>query len=918
MARVEGPRPSLAGIVAVCVMLMTASGAGAQIPDPAQLRELLQQRSGNAAQPVTSPLDRARETSAEEERRRQEDEAALGRSGAKPLSRIERDFNVRLGLLDAYRQRLQQDAGGDSRHIDQDTEDLILRQFGYRMFEELRGTPGPMSGRLPEDYILGIGDELVVTLVGSTNRTLTTRVDREGRLVIPEMAPLPAAGREFGEVRADLERMVGQMLLGTEVYLSVGSLRQIGVTVVGEVTSPGLYTVTGLTDVIHLLALSGGVRKTGSLRNIVVDSAGSRRRIDLYRLMSGADDSDLTVRDGDRVIVPLIGPTVAVAGLVVRPGIYEVGAEEATPLDSVLALAGGTLRPRGVVARRNRVDEGGRQQIRNIDFRDHILPGDAITIMPEREIRVGQVMIEGHVRQAGVRALESTPTLADLLTGGEALDDSPYLPFAILETTDPLTLQRVYQPVDLGPVLAGAENINLKDQDRLIVLGPEEVDYLSSTAVRGAVLEPGAVNPEACPAIVSIARRAQQADTERLSAVARSVFVSTSGTSQPADREGIRQAAAASSDEVVSTAQLGAEASRRQACNAFFDQRPDLLALAVEYSVAAIGAVRVPGLYPVAGRATLRDLVAAAGGLTLSADPSAVEISTFRGDGALVSKGAVRRYVDLRETSLAQVDIAPGSAVRVAAQQAALESGTVLLSGEFLRPGVYTLAKGETLLGLIERAGGMTDQAYPYGAVFTRVRVQQEQQDSFRRTARELNNALALAMLKNDVSGDAVTAASGLIASFSSVEAVGRMVIEADPAVLRLEREKDFILESGDTLFMPKRPNFVLTAGDLLNPGALQFRPGKSLDDYLDEAGGFQRSADENRVFVVYPNGVAQPVTLSLWTRSRVDLPPGSTIVVPKDVNPLATLNIVTSLTQVLSGLALSAASIAVISDNSN
>jgi protein involved in polysaccharide export with SLBB domain len=139
-------------------------------------------------------------------------------------------------------------------------------------------------------------------------------------------------------------------------------------------------------------------------------------------------------------------------------------------------------------------------------------------------------------------------------------------------------------------------------------------------------------------------------------------------------------------------------------------------------------------------------------------------------------------------------------------------------------------------------------------------------------------------------------------------------VVEADPQILRQNPERDLVLETGDAIFIPKRPNFVLTAGDLLNPGALQFRSGKSIEDYLDEAGGFQETADKNRVFVVFPNGVAQPVSLSRWSRNASMVPPGSTIVVPKDVNPLRTLNIVREISDVISNLAVSAASIAVIS----
>ena len=216
---------------------------------------------------------------------------------------------------------------------------------------------------------------------------------------------------------------------------------------------------------------------------------------------------------------------------------------------------------------------------------------------------------------------------------------------------------------------------------------------------------------------------------------------------------------------------------------------------------------------------------------------------------------------------------------------------------------------------MIERAGGVSDQAYPYGAVFTRRSVKEAQQEGFQRTARELNAALAIAALKKNVDAEAVVAAQQLSTRISTTEAVGRVVVEADPRVLLLRDDLNVVLEPGDTLFMPKRPGHVLMIGDILNPGALQFIRGKTVSDYLSEAGGLQTSADDDRIFLVYPNGVAEPVRVSAWRSSKVAVPPGATIVVPKDTDPLAALDLTRDITTIVSQLAISAASLAVIFD---
>ena len=170
--------------------------------------------------------------------------------------------------------------------------------------------------------------------------------------------------------------------------------------------------------------------------------------------------------------------------------------------------------------------------------------------------------------------------------------------------------------------------------------------------------------------------------------------------------------------------------------------------------------------------------------------------------------------------------------------------------------------------------------------------------------------------MKNNLDADSITAARGLAQTFATIEAPGRMVVESDPRVLTKRPDLDNVLEAGDALLMPKRPNFVILSGDVLNPGALQFVAGKRVEDYLAETGGLLATADKKRVFLVYPNGVAQPVRFSVWSRNNLSVPPGSTIVVPKDTSPLTALEIVRDVSSILGQLALTAASLAVVVGN--
>lgn len=239
------------------------------------------------------------------------------------------------------------------------------------------------------------------------------------------------------------------------------------------------------------------------------------------------------------------------------------------------------------------------------------------------------------------------------------------------------------------------------------------------------------------------------------------------------------------------------------------------------------------------------------------------------------------------------------------------------MSGEFIQPGAYTIQKGEKLSDLMLRAGGVSEQAYTYGAIFTRERVKEIQRQELQKTAKHLQSAMISASVKKNIEADSLMAAQQLTNQLANAELIGRVVIEADPLKLSLNPELDTVLEAGDTIYIPKRPNFIIAMGDVLNPGALQFIPGKTISEYIDEVGSYTASADESRVYIVYPNGVSKPITLSSWGGDRdLSIPPGTAIVVPTDLSPYDSLSLIKEIGGIFQNLAVSAASIAVLIRN--
>jgi hypothetical protein len=143
---------------------------------------------------------------------------------------------------------------------------------------------------------------------------------------------------------------------------------------------------------------------------------------------------------------------------------------------------------------------------------------------------------------------------------------------------------------------------------------------------------------------------------------------------------------------------------------------------------------------------------------------------------------------------------------------------------------------------------------------------------------------------------------------------LGRITVTADPAILRVRPDLDVLLEPGDTLYIPKRPSTITVSGEVLNSGTIQYESGLSVRDYIERAGGTTQGADSGRTFVVLPDGSARTVSESwLSFNNTAMVPPGSTIIIPRDLQPFSFGPFIRDATQIVSQLAITAASLAVI-----
>ncbi|MEX2643681.1 MAG: SLBB domain-containing protein [Acetobacterales bacterium] len=987
---------NLATAAALLALLQQPSPASAQgALDNANLGDMLtlmESAPGSIArEPITptNPVDAAR-VAARRSAARQQGQGTEGQRPRppeqRPLSPIEQAYSIRANE--------------------------VVRLFGYDLIERRELDPFArhgtsdsqsgmlMSGAIPDNYVLGIGDELVITMRGQQSRTLKITVDREGRVVLPDLPPIPAAGRRFENFREDLEQAVAESFIGTSVFISVGSVRSVGIFVSGEVERPGLHRLPGLSSVLQSLVEAEGVKPTGSLRRIRLVRRGDTRPLDLYEILlqGGQTDFDLNVADGDRLVVPTLGNTLAVIGQVKRPGIYEMpeGAERISLAEAV-ELAGGPLFSRGNRYLVQKLDDVGRDVATELSDpgADTVTDGTIVNLLARNRTEVGVVDLRGHVKVPGSRALAANPSLAYLVPDPYVLERDPYLLFGVLQRTDSETRVRRFYPVNLKPVLARAQDYRLQDQDRLIVLGREDIRFLASRDVQQTLL---GLTPRRAPQAVAGAvtgadagagggqnqdqqgagegsrglgsrtlldqQRARDIESlldarplgnEQQDAAGTGTASGTrdSGAQRPfrAAGEGLtaseltRAESAGLCRGINDLARLvAAEGTRRFAtavratrtseravtlqeaqetsfftsgeCPRIFNEFPNLLPFLLENAVGVSGEVREPGVYPVVPGTAFDSLLAVARGTTRDANLANV-VLTRPASGA-TDQSLTRTTLNLADAGAAGIAVDPGDALRFNASPSDREIGPVFLIGQFELPGAYDISRGETLLSVIQRAGGLTEQAYPFGAVISRPSVQQRERDNVRRAIEDLREAIATNVLRSTGTNaeDAAQVIETVATSLRQQPILGRVVAEADPDVLQVRPELDTVLEPGDRIVMPKRPNWVAVSGAVLSTGALQFSPGTTADGYVRMAGGFAQNADEDRAFVIFPNGQAQPLALSPWNFEATQIPPGSTIFVPRDATPFDIYRLARETTGILSQLAVTAASLSVISNN--
>ena len=243
------------------------------------------------------------------------------------------------------------------------------------------------------------------------------------------------------------------------------------------------------------------------------------------------------------------------------------------------------------------------------------------------------------------------------------------------------------------------------------------------------------------------------------------------------------------------------------------------------------------------------------------------------------------------------------------------EGESVTLSGEFKFPGTYSIKPGETLLDIINRAGGLTKRAFAKGAAFSRESLRETEDQQRERLISQLESDLATATLAASDSVDAsqaTSAANAMLSRLKNTESQGRLVINLNE-IFENPSQSDLLVKDGDILTVPQIPYAVSVSGEVQFPSSHMHEKNLQLDDYLNRSGGFTQNADKDRTFVVKANGSVMSKGGNAWFgkgSSTQKIEPGDVIVVPIDLKQTRFLENLTYGTQIIYQIAVAAAAV--------
>ena len=797
-------------------------------------------------------------------------------------------------------------------YVQVSAHDKAPERFGINILTAGARDSGAVPMDLPvgPDYVVGPGDGLAIDLWGGVSQRLQRTVDREGRISLPEYGPILVSGKTLGEVQLTVQQLMRTQLRDISTDVSLSRLRTVRVYVVGEVAEPGAYDISSLSSPLNALVAAGGLTEHGSLR-LIKHYRGKQlvEVVDAYDLLlRGAGLDEVKLENGDSLLVPPVGPQITIEGMVRRPAIYELRGN--TSLEEALELAGGVLPAAALkhveverlVAHENRTmlsldlsekpdsDEGA-AQLRSF----HVQDGDRIHIFPIAPYNDQAIYLQGHVLRPGRYSFREGMTVRDLITSYSDLLPEPAGSYAEIIRLNPPDNRPSVESFDLSAALSNGGNAPiLKPLDTVRIFSKYDFEPAPDIRIDGEVRIPG------------------QYITSGQAHFRDAVFLAGGVTADAAMDSAQVYRSGKDGTLTILSVNLGDALAGKPADNLVLQPHDRIVVhrnatKAEPPAVYVKGDIANPGRYPLTANMRVEDLVHAAGGLKPSADSQSA-VLTHREEKQNGETEVESLNVNLSAVMTGHGDenkpLVNGDVLTIREKPDWTDMGaTVTLRGEVEHPGTYGIGPGETLSAVLEKAGGFTPQAYPYGIVLTRREVREiemkSQEELVARVKAEETQLKALPETDADQKNLKLTAIAQTDTALTQLETylpVGRVVIPGALDEKSFDRTSgETPLRNGDVILVPEKPNYVVVQGQVFNGTAVGYVQGRSANWYLGQAGGFTELADKKAVFVIRADGsvLAAKNNHPMWAGDPMDavLMPGDVIVVPEKAPKIGNRN---------------------------
>lgn len=797
----------------------------------------------------------------------------------------------------------------------------MLPIYGAQLFRTLPSTFAPVN-QIPvtPDYVIGPNDELLIQTWGQVTLNSRFVVDRSGNIYIPQLGTAHVAGLHYDQLQSFLKSQMGKNFRNFDLNVNMGQLRSIQVFITGQARRPGTWTLSSLSTLVTAVFSTGGPSPQGSLRGIELRRGGKKIvDFDMYDLILHGDKSkDVALLPGDVIYIPPVGPQVAISGSVKTPAIYEMKPGTTTTVGEALELSAGlTNVAAGDKLRLERVDQHQLRSITEVPLDAQgksvaLQDGDLLELVAIPSQFKDAITLRGNVANPGRYTWKPGMRVLDLLPNKDALITRDYW----LKRSQLGQPMMTYVPTCLPNTPYGIPSLRYG-----VPVGDEGDDpYWKYSSIRTS----GFTSLTGLPVTNGNTVQGARDDGSGTDLTQNGLLMSDGTSSTDGGLDCNRQQAVQSYVPVSGMNEMAPNSSQTSTTLQNTGRQTMVSADRMSSASASVGTVvssassgqflpkndvklsepDIDWAYAVIERQSKENL-------TTSLLPFNL--------GRAVLEGDASQNLELMPGDV--VTIFSKADIRVPQMQ---RTRFVRLEGEFVSSGIYSVKPGESLRQLVQRAGGLTSDAYLYGAEFTREstrRVQQQRLNDYvdqiaLQVSTNAQNTASRAISSTDTAALAAQQQQqqNIINNLRSARATGRIVLGLLPNAKNLAELPDLQLEDGDKLIVPRLPSTVSVDGAVYNQNSFLYDPHRRLGDYLRLAGGANRDADKNRAYVIRAGGdvISKQYSSSLHGNGfdSVRLYPGDTVVIPLNLDKGKTLRLIVDIAQIVGqfGIAIAAA----------